>query len=73
MDCFRCHDCDQKVADKFFTNQDSMGCITAVYCEEDYFKRLDLCCFRCGKALKGAYIKQGENKFHMEHFSLQND
>jgi hypothetical protein len=55
------------VADKFFpvTTEGQ----TAIYCEKDYFKRLELICARCGQALRGPYIRVNQNKYHMEHFS----
>ena len=42
---------------------------TLIYCETDYFKRLDLLCARCGLALRGPYIRVGKQKYHMDHFS----
>jgi hypothetical protein len=55
------------VADKFFpVTTDGQ---TAIYCEKDYFKRLELICARCGQALRGPYIRVNQNKYHMEHFS----
>jgi hypothetical protein len=67
MECFKCEDCHKIVAEKFFpvTNADK----TAVYCETDYFKRLDLICARCNLALRGPYIRVNKQKYHMEHFS----
>lgn len=49
------------------TTQVSMK--TLIYCETDYFKRLDLLCARCGLALRGPYIRVGKQKYHMDHFS----
>jgi hypothetical protein len=40
-------------------------------CETDYFRRLDLLCRTCGKALRGSYISQLDNKYHPEHFICQ--
>ncbi|KAI8915610.1 hypothetical protein EDD86DRAFT_243613 [Gorgonomyces haynaldii] len=41
-------DCNQVVADKFFpVTKDGK---TFIYCETDYFKRLDLICAKCGQA-----------------------
>ena len=38
-------------------------------CEKDYFRRLDLLCFTCGKALRGSYITAVDRKYHIEHFN----
>ncbi|CAO1617840.1 unnamed protein product [Sympodiomycopsis kandeliae] len=38
-------------------------------CETDYFRRLDLLCAKCGKALRGSYITALGAKFHVEHFT----
>jgi hypothetical protein len=37
-------------------------------CETDYFRRLDLLCDTCGKALGGNYVTALGRKFHTEHF-----
>lgn len=37
-------------------------------CETDYFRRLNLLCDRCGKALRGSYITALDRKFHVDHF-----
>ncbi|KAJ3315969.1 hypothetical protein HDV04_000177 [Boothiomyces sp. JEL0838] len=67
LECFRCQDCGEIVADKFFpvTSEGS----TKIYCEFDYFRRLELICARCGQALRGPYIRVNTQKYHMEHFS----
>lgn len=38
-------------------------------CETDYFKRLDLLCFKCNSALRGSYITALDRKYHIEHFT----
>ncbi|KAG0314437.1 hypothetical protein BGZ99_008133 [Dissophora globulifera] len=69
LDCFRCMDCDQIVASKFFpiaspdTNQQHP------LCERDYFRRLNLVCRSCGEALRGSYITALDSKYHIEHFT----
>ncbi|KAI8900697.1 hypothetical protein BC833DRAFT_656075 [Globomyces pollinis-pini] len=67
LECFRCLDCNQIVADKFFPV--TTDGVTSIYCEIDYFKRLELICARCNQALRGPYIRVNTQKYHMEHFS----
>lgn len=38
-------------------------------CETDYFRRLDLLCAKCGRALRGSYITALGVKYHVEHFT----
>ena len=38
-------------------------------CETDYFRRLDLLCAKCGRALRGSYITALGAKYHVEHFT----
>jgi hypothetical protein len=40
-------------------------------CETNYFRRLDLLCHTCGKALRGRYITALGRTFHTEHFTCQ--
>ncbi|KAJ1554826.1 hypothetical protein HK096_001248 [Nowakowskiella sp. JEL0078] len=61
-------DCNQVVAEKFFSLQSTDGKID-VFCEKDYFKRLDLLCAKCGGALRGPHINALNKKYHLEHFS----
>ncbi|QPG75432.1 hypothetical protein FOA43_002786 [Brettanomyces nanus] len=37
-------------------------------CEYDYFRRIDLICFTCNKAIRGSYITAVGRKYHPEHF-----
>jgi hypothetical protein len=70
IDCFRCQDCNKVVADKFFpvpSKEDPEKSL--IYCETDYFRRLELLCARCHLALRGPYIRVLAQKYHMEHFS----
>ncbi|KAH6585724.1 hypothetical protein BASA50_001059 [Batrachochytrium salamandrivorans] len=67
LECFRCQECNQVVADKFFPV--TTDGITKIYCETDYFRRLDLTCAKCGLALRGPYINALNRKYHMEHFT----
>lgn len=55
------------VADKFFPSTSEGR--TLIFCELDYFKRLDLLCGKCGMALRGAYVNALGKKFHLEHFT----
>ena len=67
LECFRCQDCNDMVADKFFPVSTEKQ--ISIYCEKDYFRRLELICARCGQALRGPYIRVNQHKYHMEHFS----
>ncbi|VEU20611.1 DEKNAAC101476 [Brettanomyces naardenensis] len=37
-------------------------------CEYDYFRRIDLICYTCNKAIRGSYITAVGRKYHPEHF-----
>ncbi|KAI8929848.1 hypothetical protein BC831DRAFT_442329 [Entophlyctis helioformis] len=67
LECFRCQECNEVVADKFFPV--AADGVTKIFCETDYFKRLDLICARCGLALRGPYINALNRKYHMDHFT----
>ncbi|WFD31085.1 Rho-type GTPase activating protein Rga1 [Malassezia sp. CBS 17886] len=72
LDCFRCADCGNNVASKFFSATADMtgaGGERFPLCETDYFRRLDLLCAHCGRALRGSYITALGAKFHVEHFT----
>ncbi|KAI9829890.1 MAG: hypothetical protein M1826_005312 [Phylliscum demangeonii] len=71
LECFKCRDCGQIVASKFFPVDKEEGDSTEQYplCETDYFRRLDLLCHECGGALRGSYITAVERKYHIEHFT----
>ncbi|KAJ3282610.1 hypothetical protein HK104_010815 [Borealophlyctis nickersoniae] len=68
LDCFRCKDCNQVVAEKFFPLKGSDN-VPQIYCEKDYFRRLDLLCAKCGGALRGPHINALNRKYHLEHFT----
>ncbi|KAI9179831.1 Rho-type GTPase activating protein Rga1 [Blastocladiella emersonii ATCC 22665] len=68
LGCFKCMDCDQIVAAKFFPITDADGTPHPL-CERDYFARLDLLCAKCGGALRGSYIHALGRKYHVEHFT----
>ncbi len=40
-----------------------------IYCESDYFKKQDLICCNCQKAIRGPHINAIGKKFHIEHFT----
>lgn len=42
-----------------------------VLCETDFFRRLDLLCSVCGKALRGSYFTVNDRKFHVDHFKCE--
>ncbi|KAI9751659.1 MAG: hypothetical protein M4579_005964 [Chaenotheca gracillima] len=69
IECFKCRDCDQIVASKFFPVDQEDGTGQYPLCETDYFRRLDLLCYECGGALRGSYITAIERKYHIEHFT----
>ncbi|KAL2444235.1 Rho-type GTPase-activating protein 1 [Exophiala dermatitidis] len=69
LDCFKCADCGQIVASKFFPVDAEDGSGQFPLCETDYFRRLDLLCFKCGGALRGSYITALDRKYHIEHFT----
>jgi len=69
LDCFKCADCGQIVASKFFPVDAEDGSGQYPLCETDYFRRLDLLCFECGGALRGSYITALDRKYHIEHFT----
>ncbi|CDK25929.1 unnamed protein product [Kuraishia capsulata CBS 1993] len=75
VDCFHCHDCGNQCSNKFFAAdiQDPVTKETkeVPLCEFDYFRRIDLICHTCQKAIRGPYITALNRKFHPEHFSCE--
>ncbi|TVY29771.1 Rho-type GTPase-activating protein [Lachnellula hyalina] len=69
LDCFRCRDCGQIVASKFFPVDEEDGEGQYPLCETDYFRRLDLICHKCNGALRGSYITALDRKYHIDHFT----
>lgn len=69
LDCFKCRDCGQIVASKFFPADEEDGEGQYPLCETDYFRRLGLLCYQCGGALRGSYITALERKYHVDHFT----
>ena len=57
------------VASKFFPADDDDGGGQYPLCEVDYFRRLDLICFKCGGALRSSYVTALDHKYHIEHFT----
>jgi hypothetical protein len=53
---------------KKFFNQDGI-----YFCETDYFRRLDLLCASCGKALRESYVTGLGKKYHPEHFKCMEE
>ncbi|KAH6916254.1 LIM domain-containing protein [Coprinopsis sp. MPI-PUGE-AT-0042] len=68
LNCFKCMDCGDVVASKFFPIDGPDGKQSPL-CERDYFRRLNLICAKCGMALRGSYITACNKKFHVEHFT----
>ncbi|KAE8440695.1 hypothetical protein EG329_006813 [Mollisiaceae sp. DMI_Dod_QoI] len=69
LDCFRCRDCGEIVASKFFPVDEENGEGHYPLCETDYFRRLDLICQKCKGALRGSYITALDKKYHIDHFT----
>ncbi|KAI1501748.1 rho-type GTPase-activating protein [Biscogniauxia marginata] len=69
LDCFKCRDCGQIVASKFFPADDEENGGQYPLCETDYFRRLGLLCHQCGGALRGSYITALDRKYHVDHFT----
>ncbi|CAL5867152.1 uncharacterized protein PFLUO_LOCUS1364 [Penicillium psychrofluorescens] len=69
LECFRCEDCGEIVASKFFPIDSEDGNGQYPLCETDYFRRLNLLCHECGGALRGSYITALDRKYHIEHFT----
>ncbi|KZV72182.1 RhoGAP-domain-containing protein [Peniophora sp. CONT] len=67
LGCFKCMDCGDVVAQKFFPIDTPNG--QQPLCERDYFRRLNLICASCGSALRGSYITACNKKYHVEHFT----
>ncbi|KAF5383736.1 hypothetical protein D9615_003521 [Tricholomella constricta] len=68
LNCFKCMDCGDVVASKFFPIEGPDGRQNPL-CERDYFRRLNLICAKCNMALRGSYITACSKKFHVEHFT----
>ncbi|KAH7890757.1 hypothetical protein F5I97DRAFT_1838394 [Phlebopus sp. FC_14] len=68
LNCFKCLDCGDVVASKFFPIDGPDGKQQPL-CERDYFRRLNLICAKCGLALRGSYITACNKKYHVEHFT----
>ncbi|KAJ2915449.1 hypothetical protein MD484_g4942, partial [Candolleomyces efflorescens] len=68
LNCFKCMDCGEVVASKFFPIDGPDGKQQPL-CERDYFSRLNLICAKCNMALRASYITACNKKFHVEHFT----
>ncbi|KAK4952169.1 Rho-type GTPase activating protein Rga1 [Elasticomyces elasticus] len=68
LECFTCNSCDKIVATKFLPVPDKPP-NQVPFCEQCYFRRLDLLCAKCGEALRGSYITALGRKYHVEHFT----
>ncbi|KAF5388648.1 hypothetical protein D9757_004814 [Collybiopsis confluens] len=68
LNCFKCLDCGDVVASKFFPIDGPDGKQQPL-CERDYFRRLNLICAKCGMALRGSYITACNKKYHVDHFT----
>ncbi|KAK5720297.1 hypothetical protein LTR15_007570 [Elasticomyces elasticus] len=68
LECFTCNSCHKIVATKFLPVPDKPP-NQVPFCEQCYFRRLDLLCAKCGEALRGSYITALDRKYHVEHFT----
>ena len=57
------------MASKFFPVDEENGQGQYPLCETDYFRRLDLICYKCNGALRGSYITALDRKYHIDHFT----
>jgi LIM domain len=57
------------VASKFFPVDGDDGEGQYPLCETDYFRRLDLLCYKCEGALRGSYVTALDRKYHIDHFT----
>ncbi|KAJ1922462.1 Rho-type GTPase activating protein Rga1, partial [Tieghemiomyces parasiticus] len=64
LDCFTC----LVVANKFFPITSPNG-ETFALCEKDYYRQLDLLCYRCDQPLQHSYISADDKKYHLDHFT----
>ncbi|PGG99379.1 hypothetical protein AJ80_09375 [Polytolypa hystricis UAMH7299] len=70
LECFTCADCGENTTSKFFPAEPQDGeSNQGVLCETDFYRRLDLLCTRCGRALRGSYATALDKKYHLEHFT----
>lgn len=67
VECFKCYECGNPCSNRFFPL--TVNSETVALCELDYFKKLDLICHTCQKALRGPYITALNRKYHVEHFT----
>ncbi|KAK2469910.1 hypothetical protein H9L39_18725 [Fusarium oxysporum f. sp. albedinis] len=60
--------CGEVVADHFYPSEEKGGVQQTSLCETDYFRRMDLICYQCDKALRDSYIDALGHKYHVGHF-----
>jgi len=60
-------DCKEICLTKFFPFKIEDGTFRPL-CENDYYKRLDLVCAKCGNALLDSHVNAIGKKYHIEHF-----
>ncbi|CCJ28356.1 unnamed protein product [Pneumocystis jirovecii] len=68
-ECFKCYDCHKTLVSNFFLINDPKENEQRPLCETDYFRRSDLLCISCGKALQEMYIVALNKKYHINHFT----
>ena len=69
LDCFKCADCGQIVASKFFPVDAEDGSGQFPLCETDYFRSLTFFASNVAVSLRGSYITALDRKYHIEHFT----
>ncbi|OCL04387.1 hypothetical protein AOQ84DRAFT_391577 [Glonium stellatum] len=60
-------DCGMQIAEKFFLWMGKDSDLKFL-CETDYYRQLNMLCFKCGGALRDSYITAFDRKYHVEHF-----
>ncbi|KAJ1980737.1 Rho-type GTPase activating protein Rga1, partial [Dimargaris cristalligena] len=68
LECFTCLVCGQVVANRFFPITAPSG-ETFALCEKDYYRQLDLLCYKCDQPLHTSYISADDKKYHLDHFT----
>lgn len=67
-DCFVCYDCGKICKPKYFPFENPKTKELIPLCQQDYFKRNNLLCFVCSKALRGVYYNAFGKLYDEEHF-----
>jgi hypothetical protein len=60
--------CGEVIADHFYPSEEKGGVQQTLLCETDYFRRIDLICYQCDKALRDGHIDVLGHKYRVGHF-----